>query len=138
MNSNSKNEQELEKIENLAKACGEDGQRIIEKGLLLIKAELLKKVNDVAFEQKDSNSGLNVNFQNKLRVIRKTLGYEQKEMAQILKTSQPSYSRLEVNQDISVSNLQILFNFLNVSPLWFFYDIGPIFFNGFKEEDNES
>lgn len=66
-------------------------------------------------------------YQEKLRVIRKALGYEQKEMAQMLNISQPSYSRLEVNQDISISNLQVLFNSFNVSPLWFFLDIEPMF-----------
>lgn len=76
-------------------------------------------------------------YQEKLRVIRKALGYEQKEMAQMLNISQPSYSRLEVNQDISVSNLQVLFNLFNLSPLWFFLDVEPIFLQVSEETSKD-
>lgn len=76
--SNSINRQELEKIENLAKACGDEGQRIIENGLLLIKTQLLKKVNDDAFGQCNDNQIRNISISKKIKKIRMSLGFDQK------------------------------------------------------------
>ena len=136
---NSKFGQELEKIENLAKACGDDGQRIIENGLLVIKTQLLKKVNDDAFGQRNNDPIQKISISEKLKKVRMSLGYDQQTLADILNISRPTYSRIESNiNDVGSSNLSLLFYKLQISPLWFFYDIGPIFFDERKEKKNES
>lgn len=74
-------------------------------------------------------------FSSKLITIRKILGFNQKEMADILSISRPTYSRIESNQsDISAMHLDIMFKQLHVSPLWFFSEIEPVFLQIFDNE----
>ena len=64
----------------------------------------------------------------KLRTIRKAIAVDQKTMADVMSVSQSTYSRFESNQgDISANSLQGIFDQLQVSPLWFFSNIEPMF-----------
>ncbi len=121
---------ELEKIEKLAMACVPYGEEEIINALEVLKIKLFDMVRDNTFvnvSEKSVNDTLS--FASKLRLIRKTLKFDQKKMSQILQTSQSSYCRLESNQDLSATELKILFDHLRVSPLWFFSNIDPMFLN---------
>lgn len=78
------------------------------------------------------------NFANKIKIVRELLKYDQKNMSYELAVSQPTYSRIESGKsEIDTKVFSILFYKLNVSPLWFFYDIEPIFFSIDNSESNE-
>lgn len=67
-------------------------------------------------------------FSKKLKFIRQQLGFDQKKMSDILSLSQPTYSRLENGtSDISATSLEILFYDFSISPIWFFFDVEPMF-----------
>lgn len=56
-------------------------------------------------------------------------------MSDILSLSQPTYSRLENGtSDISATSLEILFYDFFISPVWFFFDVEPMFIDKLKEE----
>lgn len=77
-------------------------------------------------------------FGQKFKMIRDLLGVDQAYIADILNISRPTYSRIESNKnDIGAANLSLLFYKLQISPLWFFYDIEPIFFSIDNSESNE-
>lgn len=67
-------------------------------------------------------------FSHKLKIIRHQLGFDQKKMSDILSLSQPTYSRMEKgSSDISSTSLDILFHDFSISPIWFFFDVEPMF-----------
>lgn len=77
-------------------------------------------------------------FGQKFKKLRDLLDIDQAYIADILNISRPTYSRIESNKnDIGSVNLSLLFYKLQVSPLWFFYDIEPIFFSIDNSESNE-
>lgn len=76
-------------------------------------------------------------FGQKFKIIRDLLNVDQAYIAEILNISRPTYSRIESDKnDIGSTNLSLLFYKLQISPLWFFYDIEPIFFSFDHSESN--
>lgn len=73
----------------------------------------------------------------KLKIIREILAVGQEQMASNLQISFSTYRRLENSKStITTEQLEILFNELQISPIYFFYGIEPIFINQIEFENN--